>query len=105
MPGTTLDIGQSTIFLVYSEVTPVSQIGNLLARGYAGGSWLGTVTESLGAITSDFAQAGAPGQFAIGYADWTSHFVPGQPANTVVLRTTLTGDVNPRRNRRRPRCD
>jgi len=85
-PAGTLDLGDGSISVSYSGASPLSQIQAYLHAGYAAGVWNGH------GITSSDAHA-HPG-FAVGYADSASGLVPGQAANSVLLRYTRIGDLN-----------
>jgi len=93
--GTTVEIGQSTVYLNYAGGTsPAAAILAALGAGYNGGGWNGTGAGASGAIISTAAAGGAANVFGIGYADSADRIVAGQPANTVEVRFTVMGDTN-----------
>ncbi len=95
LAGAAIDIGQSTVFLSYGAGTsPASQIQQALARGFNGGSWNGAASPTLGVIASTAAATGPLNAFAVGFADSADGLVAGQPANTVEVRYTVSGDTN-----------
>jgi len=92
--GATLDLGNNSLVVDYSALSPRDAIETLVASGRAGGSWTGT------GIASAAAAAGAPGKFAIGVAEvgdtaFSGTFL-GVPIDgtAVLLRYTLAGDSN-----------
>jgi ELWxxDGT repeat protein/autotransporter-associated beta strand protein len=91
--GTTLEIGQSTLYFSYAPgQSSAPLIRQYLTSGYAGGAWNGT--SAAGAINSALAAGGPAGLYGIGYADSADGIVSGQPANTVEVRYTVNGDAN-----------
>jgi hypothetical protein len=93
--GTTMDIGQSTVFINYAGgASPASAIQRYIGNGYNGGAWNGTATASAGVITSAAAASGPAGTFGVGYADSADGILSGQTANTVEIRYTVMGDAN-----------
>jgi hypothetical protein len=91
LAGTALEIGKSTVYISYSNSSPIAAIQSYLAAGYNNGLWNGTPTSGTGVITSAAAQAN-PG-YMIGYADSADGVVTGQPVNTIELKYTLGGDL------------
>jgi hypothetical protein len=92
--GTTLDIGQSTVTIIYPPgSSPASFISQYLKNGYNNDAWNGTATVSTGVITSASAAAGPAGAFGVGWADSADNVVP-MPGFTIMLRYTRMGDVN-----------
>ncbi|HEY8748037.1 MAG TPA: FG-GAP-like repeat-containing protein, partial [Tepidisphaeraceae bacterium] len=95
LAATTLDIGQSTVYLFYGgAASPISTIQQYLTNGYNGGTWNGTPTASTGVITSASAASGPANGFGVGFADSADGFIAGQPANTIELLYTAMGDAN-----------
>jgi hypothetical protein len=93
--GTTLEIGQSTVYFDYTNTTtPAAAILAALSSGYNNDAWNGSGAGTSGAITSSAAAGGPVGVFGIGYADSADGIVVGQPANTVEIRYTVMGDAN-----------
>jgi hypothetical protein len=93
--GTTLEIGQSTVYVNYADgPSPAAAIFAALQGGCNGGAWNGSGAGVSGAITSVTAASGPAGAFGIGFADSADGMVAGQPANTVEIRYTLMGDAN-----------
>jgi hypothetical protein len=92
LADTTLEIGESTLFISYGSFDPITAIRSYLQHGYNGGAWNGMPTATTGVITSTAAQAN--NGYMIGYADSADGVVSGQPVNTVELNYTLGGDLN-----------
>jgi hypothetical protein len=93
--GTTLEIGQSTVYVNYANgPSPAAAIFAALQGGYNAGGWNGLGTGASGAISSATAAGGPSGKYGIGFADSADGMVAGQPANTVEIRYTLMGDSN-----------
>jgi hypothetical protein len=95
LAGTKLEIGQSTVYFNYASApNPTVQIQTALKNGYNGGAWNGSATASTGVITSGAAASGPLSTFGVGFSDWLSGIVIGQPSLTVEIRYTRMGDAN-----------
>ena len=96
LAATTLDIGQSTVFISYANAAsdPIAMIKSYLQAGYNNGSWNGTPTASTGVITSATAAGNVNHSTAIGYADFGDGSGVNLTPNTIELKYTQTGDAN-----------
>jgi hypothetical protein len=95
LANSTIDVGPSTVYFNYAGgSSPASSVRQALAQGYNGGAWNGVATASVGSIISTAAAGATPGVFGVGFADSADGVVAGQPANTVEVRYTVSGDAN-----------
>jgi uncharacterized repeat protein (TIGR03803 family) len=89
--GTTVDVGEGTIYLNYLPGSGLaSSVRQDLRIGYDNGDWRGFGNGPVGAITS----LNSGGPYAVGFADSADGTVQGQPANTIEIRFTVMGDAN-----------
>lgn len=91
----TLEIGRSTIYFAYGAIgaDPVNALRAYLANGYAGGTWAGAPSASVGAITSLAAANNPNHNTGIGWADFNDGTNVNTTTNTVELKYTLNGDT------------
>ncbi|HEY8751886.1 MAG TPA: C2 family cysteine protease, partial [Tepidisphaeraceae bacterium] len=95
--GTTLELGQSTVFINYAnagaDAATKALIKTYLANGFNGGAWTGVPTASTGVITSTAARNNVNHNTGIGWADSSDGTGVNTTPNTIELKYTLNGDA------------
>jgi len=90
--NSSLDLGTSTMMIDYgSAADPINSVVAWIKSGYNGGAWNGAGINSSAAAAAD---ALAPGQYAIGYADGDSPNSVGLSSGQIEIKYTLAGDAN-----------
>lgn len=94
--GVALDVGRSTVYVGYESAAsdPIAAIKAALGRGFDGGTWTGTPTGDVGAITSTDSRNDPLHRSAVGYSDWADGTGVNAVPNTILLKYAVVGDAD-----------